>query len=117
MEYSKYDVQRAFYENITLVVIRNIISICGRCIIMNNVYKNRIKDKLKKAIESGMLNPEQQYGMIETSIDELLIVDGISSEAVELHDNKVKKLMETLENTQKELSEHYKFFYEKILEL
>jgi len=84
---------------------------------MNELYKKRVKDKMKKAIESGMLNPEQQYGMIETTIDELLVIDGISSEAVELHDKKIETLINELETKQKELSEHYKFFYEKILEL
>lgn len=80
-------------------------------------YVERIQNKLKKAIESGMLNPEQQYGLIETCMDDLLSVNKINEKAVTQFEEELEKLFDQLETTQKNISELYKKTYNKILEL
>ena len=81
------------------------------------LYLKRKQENLKKAMESGMLNPEQQYGLIESTIDDLLGVDAINDEAVKVYDDKLKTMVTQLEEMQKQISEHYKTVYEKILAL
>lgn len=82
-----------------------------------NLYLKRKQENLKKAMESGMLNPEQQYGLIESTIDDLLGVNAINDESVKVYDVRLKTMLEQLEETQKQISEHYKAVYEKILAL
>ena len=82
-----------------------------------NLYLKRQQIKLKKAIESGMLNPEQQYGMIEGVIDDLLLSKNVSENMVEAFENHINSYMKQLEQLQIEISEEYKKAYERILEL
>lgn len=83
----------------------------------SSLFVERKKKNLKKTIESGMLNPEQQYGMIESTIDDLLVVGGINEEAVKQHDTAIESLMKQLEELQQGVSDRYKKTYESILEL
>jgi len=85
----------------------------------NNLYLKRIQDKLKKAIESGMLNPEQQYGLIETTIDDLLSQTPtvINEDAVLQHDKELQVQMKILEDAQQKISDDYKKIYDYILGL
>ena len=82
-----------------------------------SLFVERKKKNLKKAIESGMLNPEQQYGMIESTIDELLMVNAMSEDGVRQFQNKVDHYMDQLEQIQTDISSLYKKTYESILEL
>jgi len=84
---------------------------------MSKVYVKRIQNKLKKAIESGMLNPEQQYGLIENSMDDLLSVNQINEEAVKQFDKELNQLFREIEEIQKKIAELYKKTYDQILEL
>ena len=80
-------------------------------------YVERVQKKLKNAIESGMLNPEQQYALIETCMDDLLSVNKINEKAVTQFEEELTKLFKQMEETQKNISELYKKTYDSILEL
>lgn len=82
-----------------------------------SLFVERKKKNLKKAIESGMLNPEQQYGMIESTIDDLLIVNAMNEDGVRQFQNKIDEYMDQLEELQSNISSLYKKTYESILEL
>jgi len=85
----------------------------------SNLYLKRIQDKLKKAMESGMLNPEQQYGLIESTIDDLLsqTPSVINEDAVKQHDKEIQMQMKVLEDAQQKISDDYKKIYDYILGL
>ena len=80
------------------------------------VYKKLIKEDLKKAIESGMLNNEQCISMIDATIKDLSIIDSptinkaINEFRTTIQDEE-KKIMEISENISKE----YKEMYEDII--
>ena len=80
-------------------------------------YVNRVKKRLKDAIESGMLNPEQQFGMIESTIDDLLSVDGINEEAVKLFESEIEEFTKEIGVLQGKVADCYKRTYDKILDL
>ena len=85
---------------------------------MTNVYYvNRVKKRLKDAIESGMLKPEQQFGMIESTIDDLLSVGGINEEAIKLFEDEIDELTKEIGVLQVKVADCYKRTYDKILDL
>lgn len=84
---------------------------------MSKIYLKRVQKKLKKAIESDMLNREQQYGLIESCLDDLLSVNEINDEAVTQFEKQLDDYFNELENLQKKIAELYKKTYDKILEL
>ena len=73
---------------------------------------------MKQAIESGQLTPEQQYGMIENTIDDLLSTNPvcINEDAVKEHDRVIKELTNQMNEINKKISEQYIKTYNKILE-
>ena len=84
----------------------------------NKLYIKRQKDKLKKAIESGMLTPEQQMAAIDDTIDKLLLVEnGIDQEAVRDFETAINSYIESINSYQTKISELYKKTYDKLLEL
>jgi len=84
----------------------------------NELYVKRQKDKLKKAIESGMLNPEQQMAAIDDTIDKLLLVEnGIDHEAVKKFETTINGYIESINSYQVKISDLYKKTYDKLLEL
>ena len=84
---------------------------------MNELYIKRIQNRMKKGIESGMLNPEQQYGLIETCIDDLLSVKAINDAAVKQFEKDINDALKQLEELQNRIADIYKKTYENILEL
>ncbi len=84
---------------------------------MGNLYLQLTQEKLKQAIESGMLNVEQQYGMIESVIYDLLGTKLISEDAVMQHNTEIKTLAKEIEERQIRVSERYKKTYEALLKI
>ena len=82
-----------------------------------SLYLRLTQKKLKQAIESGMLNVEQQYGMIESVIYDLLGAKLISEDAVLQHSNEIETLSREIEERQIRVSDHYKKTYEGLLKL
>ena len=64
-----------------------------------------------------MLNPEQQYGMIESTIDDLLMVNAMSEDGVRQFQDKLDSYIRQLEQIQTDISNLHKAAYESILEL
>jgi len=85
---------------------------------MSELYIKRKKERMKNAIESGQLSPDQQYDLIEYTIDDLLNTNPVSinEEAVKEHDKKIKELTEQMNDLQKKISEQYIKTYNKLLE-
>jgi len=84
----------------------------------NKYYIRRQKDKLKKAMESGMLKPEQQWAVIDDTIDKLLVVkDGIDVEAVKEFEKQINDHIDEINNIQIKINNLYKKAYDKLLEL
>ena len=85
---------------------------------MSKIYIKRIKERMKNMIESGTLNPEQQYGLIESTIDDLLSTNptSINEDAVKEHDKEIHEHTEQINQLQKKISERYLKTYNKILE-
>lgn len=85
---------------------------------MNELYVKRKKERMKTAIESGQLQPDQQYGLIEDTIDDLLNTNPVSinEAAVKEHDKEILDLTNQLNELQKKISDRYIKTYNKILE-
>ena len=64
-----------------------------------------------------MLKPDQQYGMIEEIIDDLLATGNVSEEMVSNFENQLNSYIDQLEQLQIKISEEYKKAYNRILEL
>lgn len=82
-----------------------------------NLYLERKKTSMKKAIESGMLNGEQQYGMIESVIEDLLGHSLISEDAASKFYDRQQDYIKRLEDLQNDISGFYKKTFDSILEL
>jgi len=82
-----------------------------------SLYLERQQTILKDSIESGMLNPDQQYRMIENIIDNLLGTNNISEEHAKKFFDDIKRYSHKLEELQIQISEIYKDAYKRILEL
>lgn len=85
---------------------------------MSKVFVKRVKERMKNAIESGQLSPDQQYGIIEDTIDNLLSTNPVSinEDAVKEHDKTIKDFSNQLNEIQKKISEQYIKTYNKLLE-
>ena len=83
----------------------------------SNLYLERKKISMKKAIESGMLNGEQQYGMIESVIEDLLGHNLISEDAAGKFYTRQEEYIKRLDELQNDISGFYKKTFESILEL
>lgn len=81
---------------------------------MNETYLKRLKSKLKKAIESGMLNPEQQIAVIDDVLEKLCM-DEDYAKKVKGFDGVTEELEKTIRETQEKLFSHYNKIYESIL--
>lgn len=83
---------------------------------MNELYIKRVKEKLKKAMESGMLTPEQQMAAIDDTLEKLLILnDKTINESVAKFDVTNSSLEKQLVDLQKELFDSYKKAYDKLM--
>jgi len=84
---------------------------------MSKLFIKRTKERMKNMIESGTLNPEQQYGLIESTIDDLLSTNPVSinEEFVKEHDNEIQEYTDQINSLQKKISERYLKTYNKIL--
>ena len=82
-----------------------------------SLYLKRLQIKLKNSIESGMLKPEEQYMMIESTIDEMLSNHFITEDVADKFYNRQDHYMKQLEELQIKISEFYKINYENLLEL
>lgn len=84
---------------------------------MNELYIKRVKEKLKKAMESGMLTPEQQMAAIDDTMEKLLILDKKDfNESVAKFDKTNNSIEKQLVDLQKELFDNYKKAYDKLIE-
>ena len=90
---------------------------------MNEIYIKRLKIKLKKVMESGMLSPEQQIAAIDDTLDKLAIDDNYA-ETVEKFEKTIEEIVGQLteieqkkpENIlQNKLFENYKKIYDNIM--
>ena len=83
----------------------------------SSLYLHITQEKLKNAIESGLLNVEQQYGMIDSVIYDLLGAKLISEDAAMQHYTEIKNLNKEIEERQVKASDRYKKTYEGLLKL
>ena len=81
------------------------------------LYLKRLQIKLKNSIESGRLPPDQQYLLIDDTIDRLLLTSDISEEQAKMFFDKIENYLKQLEQLQISISEEYKKAYSRLLEL
>ena len=81
------------------------------------IFLKRLQNRLKEAVELQGLPLEQQFAVIESSIDSLLQTNQISVKAVEQHDEEIQKLTDDLLKIQKSISDRYKKTYDGIMGL
>ena len=82
-----------------------------------NPYLKRQQIKLKNSIESGMLNPDQQYAEVGNTIDRLWSLGLIDDVAAEKFFSREDEYVKRSQELQVEISKFYKSSYEKLLEL
>lgn len=75
------------------------------------------KEELKEAIESGLLNPQQQYAMIKNILYELYIYRKLDAATVEMFRSNEKRLLDEIRQKEEQYISFYKKYYDRILAL
>ncbi len=83
-----------------------------------DLYIERIKNKLRNAVESGMLNEQQIMAAIDDTLDNLLLYkkndDGINK-VIKTFQDENKKLNKDIIEASEKISVNYKNIYEHII--
>jgi len=83
---------------------------------MSEIYIKRVKEKLKKARESGMPTTEQLMAAIDDTLEKLLVLNEETiNESVAKFDVTNKSLEKQLIDLQKELFDNYQKAYDKLM--
>ena len=84
-----------------------------------DLYLERQKNKLKGAVESGMLNEQQRMAAIDDTIDNILIYlkdNNAIQGVVKKFDDKNEELTNEMINLQKKITDNYNKIYKHLIE-
>jgi len=90
-----------------------------------SLYKKLVKNEMVEALESGQLNPEQQYAVVDGTLQKLILLnnDEITQAAKIYFDDqtklkeKITVAQESISKSMDEYGENVKAIYEEIKKL
>jgi len=83
---------------------------------MNETYIKRIKNKLKRAMDSGMLNIEQQIAAIDDTLEKLLLTNNEdTNKTIQEFDAEIEKHEKQINDTQAKIWDDYKSIYDSLM--